>query len=133
MEQKMTYRDWLGETEIDRVTVFTSDGTGIGIQLWTEGEPFARATVPLGKDPGAFRAWVDTNNNPGMEAFLHENGLGRPCTRGGGHAARASGCCVYPLWELDRARLRELDPEGTAAYERACLKAAGKSGGGKKA
>lgn len=105
----------------------------VGIQLWSDNEPFATATFSLGNDSGCctlvrpFRAWVDTNNNPEMEIFLTEHGFGKPCVRFGEPVLGMSGYCIYPYWEFDADRLKELDPDGCIRYADAYGKRAEKT------
>ena len=76
----------------------------IGIDCWEDEdgdklmypEPYGDLTVNLGikcKDTCAF---VDTNNNPGIERWLAENKLAKPTGR-----VAPSGFCVYPEYEFN--------------------------------
>lgn len=71
----------------------------IGLDCWEDSEyagPYSDLTVNLGircKDTCAF---VDTNNNPGIERWLAENKLAKPTGR-----VAPSGFCVYPEYEFN--------------------------------
>ena len=94
-----------------------------------EKDPVTTLTVNLGNDIGngsfmqPFCAFIDMNNNPGAEAFLKENNLAKPYTRFGSPVMGYSGYCEYPLYQFDRDKLMELDPEGTKEYETAYSRA----------
>lgn len=65
-----------------------------------------------------FCAFLDTNNHPGIEKTLQEAGIAEPYTLYGSPVRIQSGFCVYPLYQFDPDRLRSMDPEGTAEYEK---------------
>ena len=77
-------------------------------------EPYGNITVNLGGDIPDYCAFVDTNNMPEMEQFIVENELGIFT-----ELARPSGFCTYPLYWFNPDKLRELCPDGLAAYEEA--------------
>lgn len=69
----------------------------INIEL-EDGEPWSTMTVNLGgflKDGYAF---VDTNNNPGIEEFIRKNKLGFFTGE-----CQSSGFCIYPLYKFNMA------------------------------
>ena len=61
-------------------------------------------------------AFIDTNNNPGIEAFLEGIGA-KQYERFGEPVYGYSGFCRYPLYEFPDDLLREMDAEG---YEKHC-------------
>ena len=71
-------------------------------------EPFATVTVNLDRtyyhsnDPNA--VYIDTNNNPGMDKFLADNGLAEFTGMYG-----FSGYCVYPQMRLDMDKIKEIE------------------------
>ena len=92
-------------------------GGGIAISLTCEGsncmgEPFGVITTNLGDKLPPFHAVVDTNNMPGAERFIQENGLGQPT----GQRCR-SGYCEYPVYLFDEDKLMAIDPDGVADYQ----------------
>jgi hypothetical protein len=64
--------------------------------------PFARLTVNLLDKLPDSQAYVDTNNCPWAVEFISENGLGRDTGE-----TKASGFCVYQLYEFDLEKLME--------------------------
>lgn len=96
-----------GEIAIELNSRDESDGTE---------EPFATLTACLGEgerfnEPGF--AYVDTNNMPGAEQFIKENGLGEPT----GVRLR-SGFCTYPLYKFNIDELKKyVKPEYMDEFE----------------
>lgn len=92
---------WGSEFEVTlHINHYANNGNlYIGMTCWDdEGypEPYGDLTVNLGikcKDTCAF---VDTNNNPGIERWLAENRLAKPTGR-----VAPSGFCVYPEYEFN--------------------------------
>ena len=79
----------------------------LAIMLQTKGEEgpesFAVITVNFPTEllpPN--QAYLDTNNVPGIEQFVKENGLGKPM-----YQHHVSGFCTYPLYEFDLFRCLE--------------------------
>ena len=119
----MKYKGYFEEYEVDKVEVGSyAKGLPIYIQLYGKEEPLATVTVNLGDSAGngavlmPFVGFVDTNNNPGIMQFLNENGFGEPFKRFGAPVTVYSGYCEYPVYEFNRQKLAELDPEGTERY-----------------
>ena len=77
-----------------------------------EPEPYGDVTVNLIAVVPPYCAFVDTNNMPELERFLVENRLA--VFTG---LQQKSGCCTYPLYLFDAEKMRELCPDGMAAYE----------------
>ena len=46
------------------------------------------------------QAFLDTNNNPGIDKFIEENGIGKPM-----YVSQRSGFCQYPLYIIFRDSL----------------------------
>ena len=61
-----------------------------------DGIPLAVITVNLGDLLKKNMAYIDTNNCPWAEDFLIDNDFGIPTGE-----YKASGFCVYPLYQLD--------------------------------
>lgn len=77
-------------------------------------EPYGNMTVNLSvPDVPNYCAFIDTNNITELEKFIEENGLGEPTG-----FEQKSGFCSYPLYKFHAERLRELCPDGMAAYEK---------------
>ncbi len=70
--------------------------------ITTIGEPAADLTVNLEPLEGPF-AYIDVNNASYAETFLTENRLGKPTG-----TVRQSGFVIYPLYELDLERVKEV-------------------------
>ena len=56
-------------------------------------------------------AWIDTNNNPGIEQALEAIGA-KPYTRFSGPVVAQSGFCTYPLYQFPQELLEAMDPAG---------------------
>ena len=69
-------------------------------------------TVNLLSSVPPYCAFVDTNNMPELEDFLVENGIAEFTG-----LEQKSGYCSYPLYQFDVEKMRELCPDGMAAYE----------------
>ena len=73
-------------------------------QYW---EPYATLTVNLNYDdcdPAPEDcAYLNTNNNPGVEEFVNENKLGEFTG-----IRKQSGYCTYPLYRFDMAKIRSI-------------------------
>ena len=65
-----------------------------------DGIPLAVITVNLGDLLKKNMAYIDTNNCPWAEDFLIDNDFGIPTEE-----YKASGFCVYPLYQLDLERI----------------------------
>lgn len=79
----------------------------LAIQMWDHDdedgpEPFAAMTVNFGERLPKNQAYLDTNNLPGIDAWVRKHRLGRPLGK-----ERVSGFCTYPLYEFDLARVRQ--------------------------
>lgn len=114
LELKTSY----GTTEQVTVTVNAySDNKSlyVGLETNEDGfpEPYGDVTVNLSGVRPSYCAFVDTNNMPELEAFLVEKGIAE--FTGLEHK---SGFCNYPLYLFAPDKLRELCPDGMAAYER---------------
>ena len=66
-------------------------------------EPYGTFTVNLGETLPDDCAYVDTNNHPGVEDWLKDNGLAEPLAK-----KRQSGFCMYPLYKFDIAKIRSI-------------------------
>ena len=84
-------------------------------------------TTYLGKEIGndtlmpLYCAYVDVNNNPGIEKRLQEQEMAEPYLRFGSPVTAGYGFCTYPLYRFNANKLRQSDPEGTDEYEKAYL------------
>ncbi len=111
------HSSFTGETDVifDIQQYMDQDNLYIGLLCNEDGyiEPFADLTVNLGGDMPNYCAYVDTNNLPDAESFIQEHELG---TFTG--FTKRSGYCEYPLYMFEPDKLRELCPDGLAAYER---------------
>lgn len=67
-------------------------------------------------------AFLDTNNNPGIDEYLTEIGLGEVYTRWNFVRNRNepvvgySGFCEYPLFQFNEEALKKIDPQGFEEY-----------------
>lgn len=108
-----------GTTEQVQLTVNTymnNKSLYVGLTTVEDGfpEPYGDVTVNLMDSVPSYCAFVDTNNMPEVEDFLVKNGIAEFST-----FQQKSGFCSYPLYVFDAERLRELCPDGMAAYEQA--------------
>lgn len=105
MSNYFPYTSW-GETYNVSVipTTYTNNGS-LAIQLMTDTcEPFAIATVNLPESGSApNRAFLDTNNVPGIDDWFEELKLGFPTGNVG-----FSGYCAYPEFEFDLDRINKI-------------------------
>ena len=97
-QEIMTYEAWYGTREVwmtvDRYRVDNS----VALQLWCADEdgyeePFGTLTV----------CFLDTNNMRNAEEFVEQYGIGKATDMYG-----FSGFCMYPEYELDMERIKEL-------------------------
>lgn len=89
-------------------TAYVSDNS-LAIQLVEDtGIPFATATTKLPDYPpyAPNRAFLDTNNLPGIDDWFEELKLGFPTGNIG-----FSGYCAYPEFEFYLDRIQEIAPE----------------------
>ena len=104
------------------VEVLNYQITPVCMALFNQNEG-ACATVNLGTYCGNNTimpkncAFIDTNNNPGLDKYIKERGYGEPYTRFGGEVTAQSGFCTYPLFQFNESKLKELDPDGYETYE----------------
>lgn len=104
-----------------KVTTYADSGICMAVY---DCETEAVFTVNLGEDTGYDMlmpfgcAYLDTNNNPGIDRLLEKAGLAKPYTIYGMMIFQNSGFCGYPLYEFDIERLRAIDPEGVKEYEK---------------
>lgn len=87
--------DYCGiETRIEKCQ-YQANGT-LALILVTDDNNSDVITVNL-SHPGQSntQAFLDTNNHPGIEAFIQENGIGRKISK------VRSGFCVYPLYVIN--------------------------------
>lgn len=86
----------------------------VGLTTMEDGfpSPYGNVTVNLIRDVPAYCAFVDTNNMPELKDFLAKNGIAKPTG-----LEQKSGYCSYPLYLFDEKKMRELCPDGMAAYE----------------
>jgi hypothetical protein len=85
----------------------------VGLDCMEDGclEPFGNVTVNLWQGAPDYCGYLDVNDLPEVERSITENDLGEFTGLLGG-----SGYCTYPLYLFHADRLRELCPEGMAAY-----------------
>ncbi len=94
-------QDWLGEAKKNLAITLIEVETG---------DDFGVLTVNLGEFIGAKNAaYIDTNNLPGADTWLIENGLAKATG-----LTKDSGYCTYPLVIFDEGFLRSID-DGTLA------------------
>ena len=106
-----------GTTENVTLTVNTyvdNKSLYVGMATAEDGvpEPYGDVTVNLLSSVPAYCAFVDTNNMPELEDFLVGNGIAEFTG-----IQQRSGYCSYPLYLFDVEKMRELCPDGMAAYE----------------
>lgn len=70
----------------------------LAIEAWCDDGPYTTLTVNLPQYKGLSEndAFVDTNDNPGLDIWLHENGIAEFVGIYG-----ASGFCYYPLMRFN--------------------------------
>lgn len=105
-----------GEVQVQlRVDQYRSGGCiYVGLACMEDGylEPYGDVTVNLRGEAPDYCGYLDTNHLPDVERFVTENEIGEFT----GLVGR-SGYCAYPLYLFHVDKLRELCPEGMAAYE----------------
>ena len=117
-EGTLKLKTQFGTTENVTLTVNTyMDNKSLYVGMTTEEdgfpEPYGNVTVNLLTSVPPYCAFVDTNNMPQLEDFLVENGIAEFTG-----LEQKSGYCNYPLYQFDVEKMRELCPDGMAAYER---------------
>lgn len=126
MDNLFNYHSPFGDALLKlRVGSYAQNQLSLAISMIAaeDGLPYSTATVNLGPYTGndsligKYCAFLDPNNMPGIEDFLIENGLAEPYTRFGSPVYEFCGFCSYPLYSFNPEVLKELDPEGCAAYE----------------
>ena len=104
--EKIIYESEWGKYEVYDVGIarYGADNSLI-IELWNNEEgPITRLTVCLSdKTLTENQAYLDVNNNPTAPMFIEKYGLGKPTGK-----MKASGFCVYPLYEFDVERLQTI-------------------------
>ena len=75
----------------------------LALPMWCEDGPFATLTVNLDEKLPGNQAYVDVNNCPWAEDLIRQYEIGKPLGR-----VRPSGWCVYPLYEFDLDRIKEV-------------------------
>ena len=78
---------------------YSNNNTALEL-VCVDGIPLAVITVNLGDLLKKNMAYIDTNNCPWAEDFLIDNDFGTPTGE-----YKASGFCVYPLYQLDLERI----------------------------
>jgi hypothetical protein len=74
-------------------------------------------TVNLGSEIGngtimpKYCAFLDTNNYPGIDAYLVKNNLAEPYKRFGSVVTAQSGFCEYPLYKFNEEALKKVVPQ----------------------
>ena len=126
MENLFVYHSPFGDVPVRlRIDSYVQNRLSLAVSIIDadDGLPYSTATVNLGPYAGndsllsQYCAFLDTNNMPGIEDFLIENGLAEPYTRFGSKVYEFSGFSSYPLFSFKAEALKELDPEGCVAYE----------------
>lgn len=115
LKYKESYTEEILDVAVDISAYVEKNNIYLGLSyLDEEGiiEPYGDITVNLADDLLPYYAYLDTNNLPGIERFVEENGIG---TFTG--MMKTSGFCEFPLYALDAERLAELNPEGVRMYE----------------
>lgn len=103
-----------------KVTGYPSSPLCLGVYNEKDG---TRYTTYLGEKLSSgtlmpiYCAYLDVNNIPGVVEMFVNAGLAEPYTADGTPVVKKSGFVVYPLYRFKAERLREIDPEGTKAYE----------------
>lgn len=85
------------------VSSYANNGT-LAIQLWCEDGPFATLTVNIMDKHREGCQYVDTNNCPWAEKFIHDYNLGEPTGNYG-----MSGFCLYPEYKFNIEELTKYD------------------------
>ena len=95
-------KTFFGDYDVEVKTAKYADNGNLAVQLYdaSDGCPFARLTVNLGKKLKDGMAYLDTNNCPWAEDFVIENGLGEETGDIG-----MSGYCFYPLYKFNVERM----------------------------
>lgn len=106
-----------GTTEQVTLTVNTymnNHSLYVGMTTVEDGfpEPYGDVTVNLRDSVPPYCAFVNTNNMPELENFLVKNGIAEFTG-----LMQQSGFCNYPLYLFKAEKMRELCPDGMAAYE----------------
>ena len=85
-----------------------ADNKTLAVYLYTEDmEPYADITVNIENGIADYEmAYVDVNNFPWAEAFIKENGIGKPM----GVVGR-SGFCTYPLYFFNLDMMTQYEEE----------------------
>lgn len=113
----MEFKNALGERmEVSLVISCYVNNSAIYIGLVAEKDGVQEthdATTDLGCIPPDYCGFLDTNNMPGVEEFITENGLGYFTGLIG-----KSGYWEYPLYYFNSGKLRELCPDGMFEYEK---------------
>lgn len=117
-ETLVYHSEYTGDNDVrlDIQIYYHSERICLGLVTEEDGypEPFADLTVCIDAPTPNYCGYLDTNNLPGVEKFVTENGLGKFTGLTAG-----SGYCEYPLYLFDAEKLRKLCPEQMADYERA--------------
>lgn len=96
-------RDHLGEHKQNLAVTLNDVATGTGVAI---------ITVNLGEFIGTKDcAYIDTNNNPGIEAWLEENRIAKMTG-----LTKQSGYCTYPLAAFDSDFLKSIGSDKLAKY-----------------
>lgn len=121
MDTKMKeFYDEYFKTKDVELTSYQSDPVCMALMFHKDrnGEPdYVLPTVNLGSDIGngtimpKYCAFLDTNNNPGIDEYLHEAKLAEPYTRFGSVVTAQSGWCEYPLYKFNKEALKKVVPE----------------------
>lgn len=117
MEKELELKTSYGETLKVQLEISQYANNGcIYVGVLSKGEdglePYENLTVNLRDGAPDYCGYIDTNNMPEAEEFLRKNDLGYFT----GLVGR-SGFCTYPMYCFNVEKLRELCPEGMAAYE----------------
>ena len=78
---------------------YSNNNTALEL-VYEDGTPLTIITVNLGDLLEKNMVYIDTNNCSWAEDFLVDNGFGLPTGE-----YKASGFCIYPLYQLDLERI----------------------------
>jgi hypothetical protein len=101
--EKVFY-DYLGEKYLLKKSKYTNNGTLAVVLCNDEEEYVITVNLEWGFIINPQQQYVDTNNCPGIEEFLVENGIAKKIP----NCEMQSGFCVYPLYEFNTGLMEEM-------------------------